>query len=80
MRGILLPFLIGLAVPACDGKTSCAHDQDCPKSEACLYVGSDLEPSCVEPCQGESDCPISQSCTGAAHSCPTCDDYIQICE
>lgn len=77
-----------LFVTSCDGghgrkRCEAPDATSCGSSESCLWVhdGNDSGYFCALPCSSDKSCPNGESCkAGAASSCATCQDLIDVCE
>ncbi len=78
---IIVAALFTLA--ACGtGSGVCETSSDCAGAEQCLWMkrnGQVVGKRCVLKCAGDPECG-GQRCSGAASSCPACNDFIRICE
>jgi hypothetical protein len=85
-RLVLVASLAVIASCGDAGRTRCQGDTDvttCGASESCVWMndGSASAYFCVTTCSGGAACPAGESCrSGAASSCSTCQDLIDICE
>lgn len=72
-----------LAAAGCgDTAGACSSEGECAGTEECIWVreGSQvLGRMCSIRCESDQECPPGTTCSGAASTCPTCNDYIQIC-
>lgn len=73
-----------LATTACgDTSSACSTENDCAGTEECIWVRDGNQVvgrMCSIRCQTDQECPPGLACAGAASSCPTCNDFIQICQ
>jgi hypothetical protein len=86
MKAILFGFaaIVLMVFVACGGDdATCSSDKDCADVEDCLWVTKDGHAAgqmCIIRCATDTECPAGSTCTGEAHSCPTCKDFIRICQ
>jgi hypothetical protein len=88
MIQIILVFFcfafFGLALVACgDTNAACSSQDECAGTEECIWVRSGdkvVGKMCSIRCAKDSECPPGTSCSGGASTCPTCNDYIQVCQ
>lgn len=67
----------------CGSDATCSSDKDCAEVEDCLWVTKDGRSAgqmCTIRCSDDAECPAGSTCAGEAHSCPTCKDFIRICQ
>ena len=86
---LLLVTAVVLANASCGSEVSrvpCAGDSDqstCPPSETCVWrhLGASSAYVCATLCEADGACPNGTSCrTGAASSCTTCENLLDVCE